>query len=565
MRPISLVLAALCLVPRLAVAADNGRPVTPSTARSVAATPIPSATAIRLDGELNEEVWKTAPAIDGFLQREPKDGAPATYPTVARVAYDAEAIYVAVWASDPEPDRIVGFLTRRDTDSPSEWIRIAIDSYHDHRTAYQFGVNPSGVKQDVYMFNDGSEDSSWDAVWEVEVRRDERGWRAEFRIPFSQLRFNAKNGGSFGFAVVREVARLKETSSWPLLSKKESGIVSSFGELTGLDLNRSPKRLELVPYVVGQVTTQPTQVGNPFVKATGSGRALGADLKYTLTPGLTLTATANPDFGQVEADPAVVNLTAFETLYQERRPFFVEGSGTFRFDLDCSDGNCTGLFYSRRIGRSPHGTADTPDGGFSKAPDQTTILGATKVTGRVGGFSIGVLNAFTSDEKAQVASGGVRSSQAIEPFTSYSVGRARREFSNQSSLGFMFTAANRRLTDSTRFLAGAAYTGGVDWDWRLRQSTYSLAGFLAGSTLRGNADAIGRLQQNSVHGFQRPDASHVEYDPTRTSLSGNSGSLSVSKNRRRAGAIHLGSGMEDPGFRRQRRRVHAASRRDQRQ
>jgi hypothetical protein len=439
------------------------------SAPRVPATPVAATSAVRIDGELTEEVWQQAPLINGFKQRDPKDGADATYDTEARVAYDATALYVAVQAIDPEPARIVGIRTRRDEGSPSDWIRVLVDSFHDRRSAYEFAVNPAGVKQDVYWFNDGNNDTGWDAVWEVAISRGPRGWRAEFRIPFSQLRFHPAESATFGFAVVRQIGRLNETTTWPLLSKSASGYVSSFGELTGLQLNRSPKRLEMVPYVVGDVTTQPGEAGNPLRQTADPDASVGVDLKYALRPGLTLTATANPDFGQVEADPAVVNLSAFETFFSERRPFFVEGSGVFRFDLDCNDGNCSGLFYSRRIGRSPRGEANVPDGGFFDAPAQTTILGATKLTGRAGPFSIGVLNAVTGDEDAVIASGLTRTRQTVEPLTSYSVARARREFTNQSSLGFMMTSTNRNLDDATRFLAGQAYTGGIDWDWRLKK------------------------------------------------------------------------------------------------
>jgi hypothetical protein len=516
-------------------------------AAAIAATPVPEATAIRIDGELNEEVWRQAPAISGFKQREPKDGAPATYETEARVAYDSTAIYIAVRAFDPDPRRLVAIRTRRDEQSPSDWIGVFIDSYHDRRSAFEFDVNPAGVKKDAYWFNDGNSDEGWDAVWDVAVTRDEGGWRAEFRIPLSQLRFHPSESATFGLAVVRQIGRLNETSSWPLLSKSASGIVSSFGELTGLRLDRSPKRLEAVPYLVGNVNTQPTEAGNPLVKKTEPNGSVGLDLKYALRPGLTLTATMNPDFGQVEADPAVVNLSAFETFFAERRPFFVEGSGIFRFDLDCSDGNCSGLFYSRRIGRAPRGEADVPDGGFSAAPAQTTILGAAKLTGRAGGFSIGALNAMTSTEHAVIASGPLRSSQVVEPLTSYSVTRARREFKNQSSLGFMMTATNRSAEAETRFLPGQAYTGGIDWDWRLGKR-YALQGFWAGSTVRGSAEAITDLQESNVHSFQRPDAGYLELDPGRTSLDGHAGQISFNKIGGQSTRFMSNIAFKSPGF-----------------
>jgi hypothetical protein len=513
----------------------------------VAATPVPEATAVKIDGELNDEVWRKAPIIDEFLQRDPREGAPPTFKTEARVAYDSTALYVAVHAFDPEPARIVGIRTRRDEGSPSDWLRVIVDSFHDRRSAYEFAVNPAGVKQDSYWFNDGNNDRGWDAVWDAAVSRSERGWRAEFRIPFSQLRFHPSASATFGLAVVRQVGRLNETATWPLLPKSANGYVSSFGELTGLQLNRSPKRLEVVPYVVGDVTTQRTEGDNPLAQNTDPDGSLGVDLKYALRPGLTLTATVNPDFGQVEADPAVVNLSAFETFFSERRPFFVEGSGIFQFNVDCNDGSCSGLFYSRRIGRSPRGSAVVPDGGHSTAPLQTTILGAAKLTGRVGGFSIGALNALTSDEDAVIAEGTVRTRQTVEPLSSYSVLRARREFTNQSSLGFMFTSTNRNLDDATRFLAGQAYTGGIDVDYRL-SPRYSVTGFWAGSTVRGEANAIAELQRSTVHSFQRPDSTALDYDPTRTSLNGYGAQLGVNKIGGERIRFSSNVSMKSPGF-----------------
>ena len=518
-----------------------------SSTPRVPATPIPAASAVRLDGVLTDEVWRRAPVITGFKQRDPRDGEPATFETEARVAYDSTAMYVAVQALDPEPSRVVGIRTRRDEESPSDWIRVIVDSFHDRRSAFEFAVNPAGVKQDGYWYNDGNTDRGWDAVWDVAVSRGERGWRAEFRIPFSQLRFHAADAATFGFAIVRQIGRLNETTTWPLLSKSANGYVSSFGELTGLRLDKSPKRLEMVPYVVGDVKTQPADGVNPLANGTDPTASLGVDFKYALKPGLTLTGTANPDFGQVEADPAVVNLSAFETFFNERRPFFVEGSGIFRFDVDCSDSQCSGLFYSRRIGRAPRGSAEVPDGGFASAPVQTTILGAAKLTGRMGAFSIGALNAVTSDEDALIANGTLRTRQTVEPLTNYSLLRARREFTNQSSLGFMMTATNRNLDDATRFLPGQAYTGGVDWDWRLNPR-YAVQGFWAGSSVRGDATAIDALQRSNVHSFQRPDSDGLEYDPARTSLNGYGANLSLSKIGGERVRFNTNVGMKSPGF-----------------
>ena len=528
----------------LIVASLDVHATSPDRAEAIA---LREATAIQLDGRRLEPIWEIAPVVDAFVQREPDDGGAPSFRTEARIVYDRSNLYVSVKAFDPEPDAIVGILTRRDEESPSDWLRIAVDSYHDRRTAYEFAVNPVGVKQDRYRFNDGAEDLSWDAIWDVVVSRDADGWHAEFRIPFSQLRFEPGVDATFGFAVARQIGRLNETSTWPHLPRSASGVVSSFGELTGLDLDSTGRRLELVPYVVSRTTATPEEAGNPLLDGLDVGGAPGLDLKYAVTPGLTLIGTLNPDFGQVEADPAEVNLSAFETFFAERRPFFVEGSGTFRFDVDCNDGNCTGLFYSRRIGRTPQGDADSPDDGYSTTPTQTTILGASKLAGRIGGFSIGALNAVTSTERASIAFGATQNQQDVEPFTSYSVLRLRREFSDRSSLGFMTTATNRRLTADTSFLPSEAYTGGVDWDWRLG-SQYGFNGYWAGSTVRGSEDAIADLQQDSRHLFQRPDAAHVTLDPTRTALNGHAGLLSFSKIAGEKLRLNVNVGFKSPGF-----------------
>ena len=403
-----------------------------------------------------------------------------------------------------------------------------VDSYHDRRTAYEFAVNPSGVKIDRYWFNDNDRDDGWDAVWDAKVSRDASGWTAEFHIPFSQLRFNPNGANTFGFAVARRIGRLNETSTWPLLARSATGYVSSFGELGGLTMTASPKRLEMLPYTVADLTRQRAG-GNPLVKASSPSGAMGLVLKYALTPGLTLTTTVNPDFGQVEADPAVVNLSAFETFFSERRPFFVEGSGMFRFDSDCMDGPCQ-LFYSRRVGRSPQGVDELPSGDniYAQSPTQTTILGAGKLTGRVGKFSIGAMSAVTQEEFGTVLDATHRFRQPIEPLTTYSIGRVRREFADQSSLGFMVTAANRQLTETTSILPSSAFTGGVDWDVRFK-SRYSVTGYLAGSSVRGSADAIDGIEENSRHYFQRPDATMLHLDPAATSLAGVSGRVGISK------------------------------------
>ena len=538
-------LIALALLTPTLSANDERRAVV-AAADAVA---IPATSPIVLDGKLNEEIWQTAPPVVDFLQRDPNEGAAPTHRTEARIAYDEGALYVAVRAFDSEPDKIVGILTRRDQRSPSDWIRIVVDSYFDRRSGYEFAVNPVGVKTDRYYFNDGQSDDSWDAVWDVQVEKDAEGWRAEFRIPFSQLRFNNTSGGPVGFSIMREVGRLAETSTWPLLSRNANGFVSQFGELRGLKMSGAPKRFELMPYSLGKVDTRQVDASDPLAHSPDPGGSFGLDMKYAVTPGLTLTATANPDFGQVEADPAVVNLDAFETFFPERRPFFVEGSGTFRFNMDCNDGNCTGMFYSRRIGRAPQGYATVEEGEYSKQPDSATIIGAGKLTGRVAGFSVGALTAVTAREDAEIAGVdevGYRS-QTVEPLTGYTVVRARREFTNQSSLGFMTTSTNRQLDQDVSFLAANAYAGGVDYDWRL-SPMYSITGYVAGTHIAGNTDAIQRLQENNVHAFQRPDADYLGVDTAATTLQGHAGSVSFGKISGESTRFSTYVGYKSPGF-----------------
>jgi hypothetical protein len=524
--------AAVAQVPQSALAVTSG----------AAAVTVPTASAIRVDGALNDAAWQRAEVVTDFVQRDPADGAPPTFRTEARVAFDDDAIYVAVRAFDPEPDKLKSFLTRRDAESASDWIRVYIDSYHDKRTAYSFAVNPVGVKRDTYHYNDNNEDDSWDAVWDVVAAPDATGWHAEFRIPYSQLRFADGGDGRLGFAIAREVARINETSTWPRMPKSASGWVSSFGDLAGVSRPSASKRLELIPYTVATLGTTPEESGNPLQQNPDPGAAVGLDLKYAVTPALSLTATVNPDFGQVEADPAEVNLSAFETFFSERRPFFIEGSGTYAFE--CRDCN---MFYSRRIGRAPRGAPQLGDGEFAVQPLQSTILGAAKLTGRVGAFSVGVLTAVTQTEEATVARGLATRAVPVEPQTFYSVSRVRREFADQSSLGAIVTTTSRSLPGELAFLPSSATTGGVDYDWRIGQR-WGLNGYWSGSLVRGSATAISLLQRSNVHSFQRPDADHVELDPLAESLGGHSGNIQFAKIAGQRTRMNANIGYKSPGF-----------------
>jgi hypothetical protein len=494
-----------------------------------------SAGAIALDGRLTDEAWRTAAPIGDFVQRDPHEGQPATEPTEARVLYTDAALYVGVRAFDSHADQIKGQLTRRDQDSPSDWILVAIDSYHDRRTAFVFAVNPAGVKRDVYLFDDVNDDESWNAVWEVAVSRDSLGWTAEFEIPLSQLRFARGDAHEFGFNVVRMISRLNEEQHWRLIPKNQSGVVSRFGDLIGINGIRPPRRLEVQPYVVAQGSRSPPEQGNPFATGRASTARVGGDLLYGVTSNLTLTATINPDFGQVEADPAVVNLSAFETFFQEKRPFFTEGLDVFRFNIGLGDGDGgqEELFYTRRIGRAPQGEADAR-GGYARTVGQTAILGAAKLSGKTAsGWTLGFLGALTAEEQAgAVDSLGARYNDVVEPRTTYLVSRVGRDFRNgQTVLGLFGTGTIRALpaSGSLDFLRSSAFALGTNWEHRFRHDTYRLRGWVAGSDVFGSAAAIDETQRSSAHYYQRPDNDYVTYDPTRTSLQGFAGQVEFGK------------------------------------
>jgi len=472
-----------------------------------------------LDGKTDDPAWKNAQVIDKFLEYDPKVGAETRFKTEVRVVNDDKYLYVLARMYDPAPDSIISLLSRRDVRTQSEQIKLMIDSYHDRRTGYEFCVNPAGVKRDFYVSNDNNEDPSWDGVWDVATRIDSVGWVAEFRIPFSQLRFPNAAEHTFGFMVVRDVARTAQRISWPLYHRDQQGYISQTGELTGITGIGQPSRLEVAPYVVTKNETRPS--GSSWKHP--QSFAAGADLKYGLSSNLTVNATINPDFGQVEADPAVLNLSAFEQFFEERRPFFLEGSGIFSFRTSCGDidTGCRGLFYSRRIGRSPQLGGLYGD---ESSAQNTTILGAAKVTGRIAkGMSVGLLDAVTQREVGT-------ENRTIEPQTNYAVARVQQSSNDgQTDFGAMLTGVNRNLDSNTsNYLRRSAYTGGLDFRKRLFDKKYEITTNLSGSTIYGTSTAIASTQLDGVHRFQRPD-DNVEFDPTRTSLTGDAERLTVSK------------------------------------
>ena len=488
-------------------------------------TGAPRATATRLtgtiqvDGSLNEPQWRTAQPLGTLTQLDPHEGQPATERSDIRFLYDDDALYIGAMLYDRQAAR--GRLGRRDMDmTASDWLTVIIDTNHNHLTAVGFEVNPLGVRRDQARSPSG-EDDGWEPVWEAETSVTDSGWIAEIRIPFSQLRFTGRSNLVWGLQVERQIARNQEFANWSFTPREQAGGIPRFGHLVGIDNIATGKKLEIMPYVVAR-SENIDRSGNPFRDSHEMNGDAGLDLKYRVTSNMTLDATVNPDFGQVEVDPAVINLTAFETFFPEKRPFFVEGSELFNFGTDGTNS----VFYSRRIGRQP---SLAPPYAERDVPDATRILGATKLTGRTGGgWAMGVLDAVTQRENARfVAPDGTEGSLVAEPLTNWFAGRLRREArGGLTSVGGFLGAVNRGELEGAldNFLRKSAYTGGIDFSHQWAQRNWTLQGFIASSHVTGSRSAMIATQQLPYHYFQRPDADHLELDSAATSLTGFAGS-----------------------------------------
>jgi hypothetical protein len=485
---------------------------------------------IRIDGVLDEADWAAAEPATEFFQVDPEEGRPVSETTEARILFDDEALYVGVRLHDRQPVR--ERLGRRDMDLlDSDWLGVVIDSYHDHRTAFSFDLNPAGVQRDALksMGPGGQEqdDLSWDPVWEARASKDEGGWTAEYRIPFSQLRFREEEEPVWGIQLERVIGRRREYSVLAFTPKAEQGGIPAYGHLVGLRGVEPGQRLEVLPYVVTRAE-HIDQSENPFRENSEHFASGGVDLLYRVSSDFALNATLNPDFGQVEVDPAVINLTVYETFFEEKRPFFIEGGEIFDFGRNTSGGQ---LFYSRRIGRAPQ---LRPPGPAVDLTEATTILGAGKLTGKTaGGWSLGVMEAVTQKETARFFNDFWEpTSRVAEPLTNYFVGRVRRDGrAGQSSIGAMLTATNRSLgSDHLRAsLRESGYAGGIDFRHEWGNRTWVVRGSVVGSRVAGDPRSIAAVQQYGNHFFQRPDADHLEVDSTATSMSGYSVGLAVAR------------------------------------
>jgi hypothetical protein len=508
-----------------------------------------TAGSVEVDGVLDDEAWKAARWITDFVQKDPVEGASATVATEVAFLYDESALYVAGRMKGSDRAGVADLITRRDDPGRAERLIVSLDTFHDRRTAYSFAVTAAGVRVDYFhpIDHELERDFTFDPVWSARTQVTADGWTAEMRIPFSQLRFNPGAELVWGVNVNRYVPTIDEDDFWIIVPRDQTGWASRFGELVGIRDVPGSRRIEVIPYVASSARIRSDGIfdeDDPFTDRTDGELRTGVDFRMGLGPNLTLDAAVNPDFGQVEADPAEVNLTAFETVFEERRPFFTQGQQNFI-------GSGPEWYYSRRVGAQPHGTVE---GDFVDTPKTTTILGAAKVTGRLpSGLTVGALAGVTDDERARtfdVETGEV-DDIVVEPLTEYGVLRLQQQIGeNASTLGLTLTAMNRDFAEAEELSASVpehAFAGGLDWNRRFDDGWYEILGHVGFSHVAGDTAAIARIQRSSAHFFQRPDADHIELDPTRTSLSGWSAALRGGK---RTGTWRWNHGiwMDSPGF-----------------
>lgn len=514
---------------------------------------------VKLDGKLSESIWDEMSFATDFIQREPDQGAEATEQTKVAFAYDDKALYIGARMYSPDPEKIQAQLSRRDNIGNAERLVISLDSYLDRRTARSFAVTASGVRADYVQPNDElsyrGRDYSFDPVWTAKSSIDSMGWTAEMRIPFSQLRYSEKEEQIWGLNINRYLPHKNEDVYWVMIPQDETGWASRFGLLRGINEIPRIQQIELVPYVAGNAFLDGSpDPQNPFSDELDLDGRIGGNFKIGLGPNLKLDGTVNPDFGQVEADPAQVNLSAFETFFEEKRPFFTENQQLFSV-LGGGGDRSDRYFYSRRIGAAPSLQPSGDDIDYSDQADNTSIIGASKISGRFpSGLSVGGIAAVTAREKAQVydLDSDTYDKIEVEPVTGYSVLRLQQEFGdNASTAGLVLTGVNRDLekgTELANMLNRTALTGGSDWNIRFQGGKYVLSGDAGFSYLSGEPEAILDVQQSSARYYQRPDASHINLDPSKTSLSGYRGQLELSKNAGEHWLWQVQGGTKSPGF-----------------
>ncbi|MDP5093604.1 MAG: carbohydrate binding family 9 domain-containing protein [Polaribacter sp.] len=482
-----------------------------------------------IDGDVTDEAWNVVEWSSEFTEKEPDEGTPPTYQTLFKVIYDSKYLYIAIKALDDQPELIQKRLSRRDGFA-GDRVNVIIDSYHDKRTAFVFTTTAAGVKgEEIATQNGQSWDESWNPVWFTDAKVDDKGWTAEMKIPFSQLRFGKSKEQVWGFNINRNIFRLNERSLWQRIPNDQAGFISEAGELHGLIDLPSQKQLEIQPFTLLQYDSYPKEGNNPYRDGSDFKANIGLDAKIGVTNDLTLDLTINPDFGQVEADPGAIALDGFQLFFREQRPFFVENKNIFDFQFANGSDN---LFYSRRIGRNPHRSANLTSDEFADEPLNSAILGAAKFSGKTkNGWSIGILESVTANEFAEIKqTNGNTRQEIVEPLTNYFVGRAQKDFNERNSfIGGIFTATNRNLNGNFNELHKAAYSGGIDFQHNWKNREYFLDGNVIMSHVLGSAEAIENTQRSITRLFQRTDATHVNVDPTRTSLTGTGGRIELGK------------------------------------
>ena len=475
-----------------------------------------------IDGRFDDEAWQQGDWAGEYTQFAPTEGARPSKPTELKILYDDRHVYVAIRAYD-DPSLVHIYPGRRDdfASYAVDVVGICFDSYNDKRTGFEFDLTAGGGKIDLLLGNGEYEwDTNWDAVWDGKVAHDEKGWTAEFRIPLNQLRFGPHDEQVWGMHAWRWIARNQEEDQWQLIPRQNTGRMYQLGELHGIRGLPRPRHLELLPHVVASSASGPSIPGSG---ADGSA-AMGLDAKLGLSSNFTLDATVNPDFGQVEADPSVVNLTAYETFYEEKRPFFLEGRKIFDFPTEGSDQ----LFYSRRIGQPPSHRPPAVPGETVRSPESTTILSAMKVTGKTNdGLSVGVLQTLTQKETARIGTPALSRRSTVEPFGSYTVARIHKDWDKgNTSVGGMFTQTHRFIRDDAlSFLPADATTGGIDFNRYLANRRWVVEASGVFSRIDGDRAAILERQTGVVHYYQRSDAKHLGVDASRTSIAGHGGSV----------------------------------------
>ncbi len=481
-----------------------------------------------INGKLDDECWAKGTWAGNWHQFIPNEGAEPTYPTEMNIQYDDHYLYVAMRAFDGEPEKILRIPGNRD-EFDGDMLGITFDSYRNYKTGFEFTVSAWGQKVDLILFNPINWDFNWDAVWKVKTGLEDSAWVAEFEIPLNQLRYSNEAEQVWGMHTWRWIARLSEESNFEQQTKNGPGMLYNFAELRGITDLKKSRRMEIMPFALADLETMKAEEGNPF---TENGKVWGAnaglDAKIGISSNFTIDLTVNPDFGQVESDPSVMNLTVFETYYEEKRPFFMEGLTIFDYKFDDQS-----LFYSRRIGHAPSLIPEANDTTFVKSPDNTTILSALKFSGTTSnGLSVGIIQSLTANEKAKVSNpeGEITNTQ-VEPLTSYTVARIQKGYNAGSTfVGGMITSVRRFIDDpDLDFLSKNALTGGLDVLHYWHEKEYYIDARLIGSNINGSTEAITALQESSVRYYQRPDAGYLGYDTTLTKLGGYGGKFKIGR------------------------------------